>query len=498
MKRRDRPVAAKILAMKSLDPRVRPPHARPLFPLLALGLGALLGSCSSEAQPTGDEKLVVLVIVDTLRQDALGCYGREGAQTPRIDALAAEGARFDQGISSSGWTLPSVASLLTGTWPMMHKALGKATRLTPITEDLPVAGEVFQEAGYETLGFANAAFLSPLLGLGRGFDVFDHEHAYNQEIRRADATVDAALSALSERKADDVFLMLHLFDAHLDYDPPDGYIDGFVGERRKPAPPLSMRECLGLRRDEGASPPSAEDLRYIRGLYQGEVSFVDQQIGRFVDGLKELGRWKNTTLVLTADHGEEFWDHEGFEHGHTLYHELVRVPLIVRTPPSAGANTHEVDRIVRTIDIMPTLFELHDIEPPRSFEGKSFLGDLRGQTPRRVPPAFSQGTLYGAEKISWRTQTHCLIVDQAKKPPEGMELYDLVADPYETQDVFQTQTKVAQELVQELVRFTRDLGQRAGTISTPEIKDMAPSTIKKYMESIESLGYAGREDEEED
>jgi arylsulfatase A-like enzyme len=464
--------------------------------LVGAGLLSLLcGGCSEPQTGDPEAELVCIVIVDTLRRDALGSYGHENAGTPRMDALAAEGVRFDQAISSSGWTLPSVASLLTGTWPSLHKALGKVSLLTPITDDLPVAAEVYRDAGYRTLGFANAAYLSPLLGLDRGFEVFDHEHAYNWDIRRADATVDAALAEVSAREGEKIFLLVHLFDAHLDYDPPDGYLASFVGDRRSPEPPLSMKECVGLQREDGQAPPSEEDLAYIRGLYQGEVSSIDLAIGRLVDGLVELERWDYTTLVLTSDHGEEFWDHGGFEHGHTLYDELVRVPLILRTPTTAASDLRVIERQVRTIDIMPTLFELSGVEEPTSFEGLSLLSDLGGTTPAYIPAAFSQGTLYGAEKMSWRTERYHLIVDQALQGADAIELYDIVEDPLETRELSGERPKVTAQLSKDLARFSRDLELRATTISTPELKNMGPSTIKKYLESLDKLGYTGRDDD---
>jgi arylsulfatase A-like enzyme len=474
-------------------------HDRPRArALLCVGCLTLVASaCGESASGDSDAELVAVVIVDTLRRDALGCYGREGARTPHMDALAAEGVRFEQAISSSGWTLPSVASLLTGTWPSLHKALGKVSRLTPITDDLPVAAEIYQRAGYTTLGFANAAFLSPLLGLDRGFDVFDHRHAYNREIRRADATVDSALQEISKHRGKKIFLLVHLFDAHLDYDPPDGFIEPFVGARREPEPPLSMQECLGLRREEGRGPPSPEDLDYIRGLYQGEVAFVDRALGRLVDGLQELGRWERTTLVLTADHGEEFWEHGGFEHGHTLYDELVRVPLILRTPRTAAGPVRVVERQVRTIDIMPTLFEHSGVAGTPSFEGLSFLPDLAGRPPDKVPPAFSQGTLYGAEKLSWRTERYHLIVDQARQGDETIELYDILADPFETHDISRDEPAARNRMARALASFSTELDLRARSISTPELRDMGPSTIKQYLESINALGYAGRGAEED-
>ncbi len=476
-------------------PTRRPAPRRLLASLLLLTAACGGGEPAAPERPAGEGRLAVLLIVDTLRQDALGCYGREGAATPNIDALAAEGARFDQAVSASGWTLPSVASMLTGTWPSLHKALGKVSRLTPITDRLPVLAEVYRDAGWTTLGFANAAFLSPLLGLDRGFELFDHEHAYNWDIRRADATVDAALAALDARPGEDVFLLVHLFDAHLDYDPPDGFLEPFVGDRRTPEPPVSMKECLELRREDGAAPPAVEDLDYLRGVYQGEVAFVDLAVGRLVGGLRELGRWDRTTLVLTSDHGEEFWEHGGFEHGHTLYDELVRVPLLVRTPAPAAGGV-EVDRLVRTIDIPPTLLELSGLEAPASFEGRSLAPLLAGESAGPVLPAFSQSTLYGAEKMAWRTDRWCLIVDQAKQGAEAVELYDVVADPGQTRDLSRERPEVRDELSRALARFTRELEQRAATIPTPEVRDMGPSTIKKYLESLEKLGYTGRDGED--
>ena len=184
-----------------------------IFALAALTLATACGE--SEPPPH-----VVLVVVDTLRADALGCYGHQAANTPAIDAFAAESVQFTDAVSSSGWTLPSVGSLLTGVWPTLHKATGKLTLLRPISPDIPTAAELLVDEGYTTLGFANAAFLSPLLGLDRGFEVFDHKHAYNQDVRRADQTVSDAILELNKRDKDDpVFLLVHLFDSHLDYDP---------------------------------------------------------------------------------------------------------------------------------------------------------------------------------------------------------------------------------------------------------------------------------------
>ncbi|MCB9915079.1 MAG: sulfatase [Planctomycetes bacterium] len=455
--------------------------------LLAL---ALAPGCTRAADPH-DGELVVVVLVDTLRRDALGCYGRAGADTPRIDRLAAEGVRFDQAISASGWTLPSVASLLTGTWPTLHKATGKLTRMTPITEDLPVAAEVFHQAGWGTLAYVNAAFLSPLLGLNRGFDVFDHVHAFNKEIRRADATVDAALGGIAERPGQDLFVLVHLFDAHLDYDAPAPYTYEFTGGRTEPAAPLSMQACRAL-----GDHPAQADVDHVRGLYQGEVAFVDRAVGRLVDGLRELGRWDRTTLVLTADHGEEFWDHHGFEHGHTLYDELIRVPLVVRLPGGVDGGRVVADQ-VRVLDVMPTLFELEGLEAPVSFAGRSLKPLLDGAADEpRI--AFSQGTLYGSDKLSWRTAQYQLIQDRAPDAAKPFELYDWTVDPACQHDLAAEQPELVRRLYAELSAFHGDLEQRAKFLSTPEIKSLHPRDLAKYEASMRALGYTGRDEEHGD
>jgi len=452
----------------------------------------LLSACSSKVSETQGPELVTFVIVDTMRRDALGCYGREHAGTPVMDGLAESGTRFDQAISASGWTLPSVASMLTGTWPSMHKALGKVSRLTPITADLPVAAEVYASHGYHTIGFANAAFLSPLLGLDRGFDEFDHEHAYNKSSRRADVTVQAALQALEAHAEEKVFLLLHLFDPHLNYDPPEGYLEPFVGARNTPPAPLSMNVCKSMEGLDGR-PPSSADIEYMRAVYQGEVAFVDHALGSFVEGLKELDRWEQTTLLITSDHGEEFWEHGGFEHGHTLFDELVHIPWILHAPGQKGISARRIERQVRSIDMMPTLFELAGFEPAPSFIGQSLVPELRGAASGEVPPAFSQSTLYGRDVLAWRHAGYGLIHSVSSRGIPRTRLYDLDADPRQLHDLSRNEAQLTQELLTELTEFNQELEQLSKRFSTPQLRSMGPGEVEQYEDSLEKLGYTGRD-----
>jgi len=456
-----------------------------IFALAALTLATACGE--SEPPPH-----VVLVVVDTLRADALGCYGHQAANTPAIDAFAAESVQFTDAVSSSGWTLPSVGSLLTGVWPTLHKATGKLTLLRPISPDIPTAAELLVDEGYTTLGFANAAFLSPLLGLDRGFEVFDHKHAYNQDVRRADQTVSDAILELNKRDKDDpVFLLVHLFDSHLDYDPlPEDLAratEGLTG----PAPPLSLRGCKELAADE---PPAEELQAWVRAVYDAEVAAVDRAFDRLRAQLEADGIWDDAVVVLTADHGEEFWDHGDFEHGHTLFSELIHVPLIIKAPLAAEIAPRVVDAQVRVLDTLPTVFELCELEQPGTFSGRSCLPLMLGEEDEERP-AYSEATLYGPEEFSWRTERWHLILDLDKERLRPEILIDREGDP--AADVRAEHPEVAADLRDELEAFVRRLQSEADTIRDAEIENMGPTRVNEYLRSLESLGYTGREDEED-
>ena len=466
--------------------------ARPRTPG-ALLLASLLGlSCSVERHPP---RQALVILVDTLRRDALGCYGHAGDPTPNIDALAAAGTRFEQAIASSGWTLPSIASILTASPPTLHKALGKKTRLTPITPDLPTAAELLREHGVATAAIANAAFLSPLLGLDRGFERFDHEPAFNDHIRRADQSVDLALALMEERQASEFFLLLHLFDPHLDYDAPDGFAEPFVGARREPAPPISMQDCLALQRAQGKLAPKAEDIAYVRGQYEAEVAFVDRALGRLFDGMRELGLFEDCLIVLVADHGEEFWEHRGLEHGHSLYDELVRVPLIVRGLDSGRQPLAVVESQVRTLDLMPTVLEHFGLAFPGSPEGRSLSPLIYGQdgTDRA---AWIEGTLYGNDRSGLRGPRYKYILSQRADGQRGEELFDWRTDEGETRNLIESRPEQAAEMRAAYERTRTELEARAASLRAPEPEDINPETAAAVERSLNSLGYTGREEKQ--
>ncbi len=455
---------------------------RPLLKafVLVVATGLVLPACGGGGEPPLH---VFVFLVDTVRSDALGCYGGKAGATPRIDALAAEGVRFDQAISASGWTLPSVATILTGTWPRIHGASGKNVTLTPVRDEIPTAAEVMSDAGFTTLGFANAAFVSPMLKLDRGFDHFDHRYTYNWNARAADETIDAAIERVEKHRGDPSFVLVHLFDPHLTYDPPDGWAERFTGGRTTPETPLTMDLCEQLA-ERGGGIPAASDRKYIRDVYHAEVAFMDSEIGRFVDRLRELGLYDRSMIVLVADHGEEFWDHGGFEHGHTLYDELIRVPMIVKFPADVETSRAVVTEQVRTLDLMPTVFEVAGVEAPETFLGRSILPLARGEADGERP-AFAEGTLYGADRLCFRKDGFKFLVDMNPKAKVRRELYAVEKDPAESENLIRNESAVAKEMDADFQVFLKGVLASTAKLSRPAPVDLSPQRI----EMLRELGY---------
>jgi arylsulfatase A-like enzyme len=449
---------------------------------MALALAIL---CLWTARCTPGEPVpnIILVVVDTLRWDALGHNGNQHRTSPHIDRVASEGIVFNQAISTSGWTLPAVASLLTGTWPLIHGGLGKQSTLSVIRDEVPTAVELLKDNGFNTIAFTNAAFLSPQLGLDRGFDIYDHRNAWTADIRRADETVSAALQQLRSHRDEPNFILLHLYDPHLDYDPPPGYASRFTEGRTSPAPPVKGAICRRMAEENGGKPPQAV-IDYIVGVYLGEVGFVDAQIGRLIESLEEMGLYERTTLIITSDHGEEFWEHGGFEHGHSLYDELVHIPLVLKLPEHVQAVEKSIDAQVRILDIMPTVLDIIGIEQPESFAGSSLMPMIRGEE-REDRFAYGESTLYGKDKIIWRTARYKFLYDFDPEAEHKADLYDWVSDPGERNNLTDSHPEIAQRLENELKIFARELTGRANQMSKLAPVSLAPEEL----DSLKSLGY---------
>ncbi len=317
-----------------------------------------LCACSRDARTaTPEHPNVVLIAVDTLRADRLGCYGGIRELSPRIDEIARQGARFANAFSHAPWTLPAFASILTSRTPPAHGAGGKLGDFRGLAAGIPTLPEQFRAAGYATAAVVNVDFLARPFGVARGFERLDaRAFEDNENVRGAGPTTDAALAWIRDRRRGAFFLMVHYFDPHAEYRPPQPF-------RRRFASPVDQTDetfRFGTRSQVvehrlRGTPLARDEVERAEKLYDGEVASVDQEIGRLLDGLSGLGIDESTLVVLTADHGEEFLDHGDWEHGHTLYDELVHVPLLLRQ--KGRISPRRVDAAVGHIDCPAGLFQ---------------------------------------------------------------------------------------------------------------------------------------------
>lgn len=398
---------------------------------------------------------VLLVTLDTTRADYLGAYGGPPGITPNLDALAAEGARFDLAISTAAVTPVAHASILTGLENMEHGvrvlSAGSGFRLAA---DTPTLATVLHGAGWNTAAVHSAFPVSSHFGFQHGFDAFESlegkvTHAAKGDVwdvstlqRRSDDTTQRVLARLAGER-EPWFLWIHYWDPHDDVLVPPA-------EALVPGLPLL---------------PDGRP-RAGRELYANELHYVDQQFGRVVADLKTRGEWDRTIVVVIADHGEGLGDH-GWEHHRIVYQEQVRVPLLVRVP---GLPARAVPELVRNTDVCPTVLDYLGLESPRRGRGRTLRPLLEGRAdaPRtayfdqingydsnaglvrnRPKDAFLYGAMDRRWKLIWRPEFI-----------EDSELYDLEHDPHEEHNLFRSQPERVAEL-------GRVLAERNGWVLGP-------------------------------
>jgi len=359
----------------------------------------------------------VLVVADTVRADHLGLYGYDRPTSPALDALAAKGMRYDRAYAQAGWTLPSITTLLTGLYPHQHQ-VGRdpkqPDRFGCLPDTVTTLPEIAATAGYRTGAFFNNTFLAPEFGLQQGFDRYDFQGATNDNHRSAAQTVTDGLTWLAGGDTP-AFLLLHFMEPHLDYQPPSDVAGTFatgarpdelklIPGRDNPFTLMQMRQLV----------PSPEGKAFTVALYDEELLAVDRAMAALSAGL--AGRDREALVVFTSDHGEEFWDHGGFEHGHALWSELTRVPLIVAGPGfSAGSS----DAVVEHLDLFQTLVAVAGGLPPATSGG----ADLR-HLPAGERAALSENCLYGPPCISLVDRQARLVFDPVQRAARVWALDD--------------------------------------------------------------------------
>ena len=445
---------------------------------------------------------VLLVSIDALRRDHLGCYGYERVKTPELDRFAASAAKFEHGYCNSPWTLPSMASMVTGRYPTVC-GIDSGHRIRP---GLPTLAEILRDNGYRTEAYVTNVFMHPEYGYARGFDVYLMNgglrrlyplrgtllykwtvaavRAWRSKFGRnlddttfnSEATVAALRRLAAGRRP--FFVWCHFMDPHGPYTPPPGYVPDYPETSAAEAYDL-MDELLARGWGLAEMPMEEEFADEFEMLYDGEIAYVDEQFGKIMAALEEEGLADETIVIVLNDHGEEFFEHGGYEHGHTLYPELIDMVLIVRIP---GRDLREAAaaRYVSHVDIAPSVVDALGLASDAVFDGDSFLAASRSGG----EAVYAEHVKRGTEKEAVRSEGWLLIRDSVT----GMrELYYLTSDPGAQENLAGEGLAEEELLSREIASYVEATEKEAKAMgASPEMN--LPEERKRR---LRGLGYIG-------
>ncbi len=415
---------------------------------LVLPLAQAFGANTPPAHKTAPN--VILITIDTVRADHLGCYGAKDIRTPTLDALARDGIVFERTLSQVPLTWPSHAAILTGLYPFQNGVQDFTGQ--PLEPRFRSVAQAFQQHGYATGAVVSAFVLDRSWGLARGFDFYDDAFSPDQFLhrdlglvdRRAGESVTRALAWLQKNPRRPFFFWLHLYDPHSPYDPPEPY------------------------RTEYRSHP-----------YDGEIAYADHELGRLLAWLKRNQLYDRTMIVFLSDHGESLGEHGEQEHGYFVYNPTVHIPLIVKPPAGSGFRPGRVPRPVETIAVAPTLLRLAGIHD--QIENQLRSRSLLGSDAETDGEAYSE-TFYPFSSFGW-SPLHALETSRYHyiDSPEP-ELYDLAADPEERNNIAAQQPATVAVLKEKLKTQLQD---RPFTPTHDGSSELSPDALEK----LRALGY---------
>ena len=397
---------------------------------------------------------IVLITVDTTRADRMGFLGSSLGLTPNLDAVARQAATFSRAYAHVPLTTPSHATIFTGTYPQFNQLGDLGTELG---KDLPYLPDLLRARGYTTAAFVGSQVLDPQSaaapGFDRGFDTYDAgfhsrregESRYSSEERRAEVVVEHAVAWLKQPRSKPFFLWVHVYDPHDPYDPPEPF-----------------------------------KTKYAKSPYDGEIAYVDSELGKSFAQLKAAGLYDSSIIAIVADHGEAFGEHGEESHGFFLYDETLHVPLVIKLP---GVHPRvQIDRRVGLVDVAPTLLAAAGGDVPRAMQGVSLLPAINGKVPRDAPERLAYAeTNYPQRAFGWswlrslRTGKY-LYIDAPRR-----ELYDQSADPKALHNLAESQPAIAETLQAQLDDFRRQTESKGG---------MRPAALSpEQAEKLQGLGY---------
>jgi len=477
--------------------------------IVATGCSEPVDEPASEGESAPPVNLL-MISIDSLRADHLASYGYHRETAPNLARLAREGVVFERMVADSSWTLPSHLTMFTGLSSWVHGAMVDSRRLDERVETL---AEILDARGYHTEGFASGPYLHPIFGFADGFDAYellgrtlydesgfsldqlrtnpelrDEIERREREARRArtsDQLARRVEEALARAAGNPFFIFVHMFDVHYDYDPPETYWRRFNPEYQGP-----LRSARFMTDPEIHAGMAPAELEQVLALYDGEILFTDEHVGRMLDALDLYAVADRTLVVVVGDHGEEFFDHGDKGHRHTLYDEQLLVPFIMRLPGVLPAG-RRMEMQVRMVDIAPSLLDLVGVGGLEGRGGISLRPYLLGESQEVDLPALSYLVVDDMLLRTYRTSSEKLRVQMPFELVGSdyrgrVERFDLERDPAEEHALDEgPELETAHAAFREAFAREERLREHVGSPESTAIS-LSPAMRR----ALEQLGYA--------
>jgi arylsulfatase A-like enzyme len=470
---------------------------RALTALLVIIGGGCDKFSSSKSNVGESSPSVYIIVMDALSAEYMGCYGDTTDASPNVDRFAQESVLFESAYSQSASTVPSTASLMTGTRATTHRLSSR----TKLRRDLPTMAEILSDAGFKRSGFiGNPHAGAAALGLDRGFDPCVQVYALPklQETRPLEETSnfrvawpgdinEQVIAALPGFKKKGQFAYIHYLQPHKPYDPPAKYVERFDPDKAgacKCGGQSWMKLHEKFVEANRTGHVSSTDLAHLMAQYRATLSYVDQAFGELVRELKKAGLYDDALIILSSDHGDAFFDHHRFGHNVHLYDDMVRIPLIVKFPRSDEIKPRRLRSLVETVDVMPTVLDFLNLDPPDELEGESLLPLMMGVTDKLENPEVVMST-HDLRKHAIRLGDYKFIFSSE----EDQELYNLIKDPREQDNLFakdKEKSALLRKRLEQIIDLTTGSTQEEPSdLRTDERMDSLLKTLG-YVEGEES------------
>lgn len=463
-------------------------------------------SCSSPQVSTlskFERPNIVLVVIDSLRSDALSCYGYHRKTSPFMDKFASEAVVFKNAVSIATSTPPAMAGIMTSRMPYYEpgllwknglwygmKRFGSSDYEGGLPNALDTFAEILNRNGYATAGFITNPYLVSGFHFDQGFDTYREIFSPGEIVPYglAEEVTGKAMHWLEGIGEVPFFLYLHYMDVHFPYLPPNEYRHLFSYPRVEGKPEETLQQIWRSRKDL-ADPENANIKEHMRGLYDEGIAYTDYWIGELLKYLDSTDLADNTIVIITSDHGEEFLEHGSTLHGATPYEEVIRIPLMIRVP---GNRPQEIDALVRNFDVMPTVLDLAEIETAdESYDAVSLRPLLDDKVETLGLIGMTNFPAKGFKRRESRLQAirtneykFIFLPDQA----ENSELYILSEDPFERSNVYASERLAVRQTLRDQLETTFKKFEMESQQSVSTREDSI-ELDEETQEQLRALGY---------